>query len=151
MSTTPTLPNLPTVPGAGQGIGVAGSSPSLVPGAPPTATGISAGLSTYNGDHTVAGDFTATYGQGTGTALINTLAGLGTATDKAVSATNEQILQSAGRQQANLQATNAAHGLSTDSSASALSLGDFNSQVTQTLATTDSQMELQEENTLIDS
>ena len=145
----PQLPSLPTAPGvSGSGQGIL---PNTLPGATGPSTGVSTGLSTVNADHTVAGDFTATYGQGTGTALINTLAGLGTSTSNAVQATNQSILDAAGRQQANLQATNAAHGLSTDSSASALSLGDFNSQVTQQIASTDANMELQEENTLIQS
>jgi len=114
-------------------------------------TGISAGLSTADGSKTLTGDFKDTYGSGTGTALAGVLGGLGSATDNAVKATNDQILAAADRQKSNMQATNAAHGISTDSSASALGIGDFNAQVNQTLATVDSQMELQEENTLINA
>lgn len=146
------------------GLGGSNAAPSLVPGAnsgtlptvAPAATGImtpttgiSAGISTADGSHTVTGDFKDTYGAGVGTALAGVLGGLGSSTDAAVKATNDQILAAAGRQQANMQATNAAHGISTDSSASALGMGDFNAQVAQTLATTDSQMELSEENELI--
>jgi hypothetical protein len=158
------VPNIPGIPPVGSG-----AIPTAIPGAPAAATpsstgqgtgvgtiavpttGISSGLSTVNGSNTFAGDFTATYGQGTGTALADTLAGLGTATDAAVTSTNQSILNSAGIQEANLKAGNAAAGLSADSSSSALSLGDFSSQVSQEIATTDSQMELSEENTLIQS
>ena len=158
------VPNIPGIPPVGTG-----AIPTAIPGAPaasipsstgqgtgvgtlaaPT-TGISSGLSTVDGSNTLVGDFKDTYGAGTGTALADTLAGLGTATDKAVTATNQSILNAAGIQEANLKAGNAAAGLSADSSSSALSLGDFSSQVNQEIATTDSQMELSEENTLIQS
>ena len=175
MGATPTIPSLPATPAkpigtwnnvipGGSGLS---STPSTVPGAAvvpgntsqgtgvgtinPSGVSISSGLSTADGSHTLVGDFKDTYGAGTGTALADTLAGLGTATDKAVTATNQSILDAAGRQQANLQANQAAHGVSTDSSASALALGDFTSQVSQEIATTDSNMELTEENILIDA
>lgn len=160
-TTLPILPNtgstghlLPTL-SPGQGIGA--STLPISPAAPastgigvPT-TGISAGLNTADGSNTLTGDFKDTYGSGTGKALAGVLGGLGTATDAAVTSTNQGILDAAGRQVSNLQATNAAHGVSADSSSAALGLGDFNSQVSQTIASTDSQMELQEENTLISS
>lgn len=158
-TTLPILPNtgstghlLPTL-SPGQGIGA--STLPISPAAPastgigvPT-TGISAGLNTADGSNTLTGDFKDTYGSGTGKALAGVLGGLGTATDAAVTSTNQGILDAAGRQVSNLQATNAAHGVSADSSSAALGLGDFNSQVSQTIASTDSQMELSEENTLI--
>ena len=115
------------------------------------ATGIGSGLSTVGGDDTVLGDFQATYGQGTGTALEGVLAGLGTATSGAVTATNQGIIDSAQKQYANLQATQAAQGVSADSSTAALAAGDFNAQVNQGIASTDAGIELSEENALINS
>lgn len=115
------------------------------------ATGISSGLSTVDGSNTLVGDFSDTYGKGTGTALATILAGLGTSTDSAVTATNNQILQAAGLQQANMTATQAAHGVSSDSSTAALATGDFNAQVNTALQSTDANMELSEYNTLISS
>lgn len=113
--------------------------------------GISTGLSTANGSNTLAGDFSDTYGKGTGLALEGVLANLGTSTDNAVQATNQGILNSAGLQLSNLEATEAAHGVSADSSSASLAKGDFDSQVESTIATTDAGMELNEENTLISS
>jgi hypothetical protein len=83
--------------------------------------------------------------------LANTLAGLGTSTSNAVSATNSEIEANAARSQANMTASQAAHGVSSDSSTAALATGDFNSQVNQTIASTDAQMQLNEQNTLIQS
>jgi sulfur carrier protein ThiS len=167
MATAPVIPTLPTLPPV--------SPPNVLPGtntpvpsstgqgtgvgtiAAP-ATGISSGLGSTltqsqptTNSNSLLGDFQATYGQGTGTALADTLAGLGTATDAAVTSTNQSILNAAGIQQANLEAGDAAAGLSADSSASALALGDFDSQVSQNIASTDSQMELSEENELINA
>lgn len=158
----PTIPNIggasATTPNLvpGTGIGVAPTSGTLMPLTPATviqapSTGISTGLSTEGGGHTLVGDFQQTFGKGTGTALATTLAGLGSSTDAAVQATNNQILQSAGIQEANLRANLAASGLSPDSSASALELGDFASQVNTSLQSTDANMELSEYNKLIDS
>jgi sulfur carrier protein ThiS len=126
-----------------------GGAATTLPTNPDTGTGISSGLSTTGGDYTFVGDFQDTYGKGTGTALADTLAGLGTATSGAVTATNQSILDAATRQQANLQATDAAHGVSPDSSSYALGMGDFASQVNQTIASTDAGIQLSEENTLI--
>jgi hypothetical protein len=148
MATAPTLPNptLPTTPnpgasGTGSGVGIVQA---------PT-TSLSNPISTYNGNNTVAGDFTASYGQGTGQTLINTLSTLGTGTNQAVQATNQGILNSAGIQKANVYASDAAAGLSKDSSAVALGIGDFDAQVNSTIASTDAQMELSQEDLLINS
>jgi len=141
----PTLPSVPAPSSTGQGTGIGTvqlSNPN---------TSIGSGLSTKDGSHTLVGDFKDSFGAGTGTALADTIAGLGTSTDKAVQATNQSILNAAGIQQANIIGANAAAGLSKDSSSSALALGDFNSQVNQQIATTDAQMELSEENLLIQS
>lgn len=112
---------------------------------------ISSGLSTVGGDNTFVGDFQDTYGTGTGTALAGVLAGLGTSTDTAVQATNQSILDAAGRQQANITAEQAAHGVSSDSSSAALGNADFAAQVNQTIASTDANMQLSELDTLISS
>jgi hypothetical protein len=168
MGATAALPTLPTLPVAKPtvlpGTPTTGTAPAAtIPGVAPSSTGqgtgvgtiavpttgISSSLSTTDGSNTLVGDFKDTYGNATGTALADTIANLGTATDAAVTTTNQSILNAAGIQQANLEATDAAHGVSADSSSAALSLGDFNSQVSQQIATTDSQMELSEENTLI--
>ena len=114
-----------------------------------TAPSISTGLSTTDGSNTVVGDFSDTYGKGTGTALVNQLSNLGTATNSAVQATNAQVLQQAGIQEANMKAGQAAAGISPDSSSSALMLGDFNAQVNTGLQATDANMELQGQQTLI--
>lgn len=119
------------------------SSGITVPG------GISSGLSTKDGSNTLVGDFKDTYGAGTGAALAGTSATLGTSTDSAVQATNNHILNAAARQGANISSGLAAAGISADSSTSALSIGDFNAQVTDTLANTDAQIELSQQNTLI--
>lgn len=168
------LPSLPTLPVAQvaplPGVpGATGTAASTIPGAVPSSTGQGTGVGTIptagtsisplnltqsqgtTNSNSLLGDFQATYGQGTGTALATTLSNLGTSTDNAVTATNQSILNAAGIQQANLEAGDAAAGLSKDSSSSALALGDFNSQVSQNIATTDSQMELSEENELIQS
>jgi len=121
----------------------------LVPGTAPTPVSISSGLSTQGGDNTLVGDFQNTYGKGTGTALADTLASLGTATNGAVSATNSAIEADAAKSQANISSGLAAAGISADSSTNALAQGDFASSLAQTVASTDSQMELSEENTLI--
>ena len=122
--------------------------PTTTSGSTPS---ISSGLSTQGGSNTGLGDFQATYGKGTGTQLYNTLAGLGTSTNAAVQATNAQVLDAASKQYANIQAQQAAAGISPDSSAAALAAGDFNSQVNLGLQATDAQLEQQGLNTLISS
>ena len=112
-------------------------------------TGISSGLNLTGGSDTLLGDFQQTYGQGTGSALAGVLGNLGSATDAAVESTNAGILQAANQQYANIQATQAAHGVSADSSTAALAAGDFNAQVNQGIQSTDAGMQLNEENTLI--
>ena len=125
-----------------------------VPGLGSTLSGfqapsISTGLSTTDGSNTVVGDFSDVYGKASGTALVNQLAGLGGATNTAVQATNAQILQQAGIQEANMKAGQAAAGISPDSSSSALMEGDFESQVNTNMMATDANMELQGQQTLI--
>jgi hypothetical protein len=145
---------------AGQPFGV----PTNQYGTVPTGTGtgttslsgfqapsISSGVSTTGGDNTTLGDFQQTYGKGTGTALEGVLAGLGTSTNAAVEATNAEVLQSAGIQQANMRAQQAASGISPDSSAAALASGDFAAQVNTSLQATDAQLENQGLDTLISS
>jgi hypothetical protein len=147
---SPITNTLPQNPASGQPTQNPWQGLSTTPGAGVTSIG-GAPISTANTDNSFAGDFTQTYGQGTGQVLANTLAGLGTSTSNAVSATNAEIEAAAGRQYANMQATQAAHGVSSDSSSAALAAGDFNSQVNQTIASTDANMQLAEENTLINS
>lgn len=115
------------------------------------APSISQGISTTDGSNTVVGDYSDTYGKGTGTALVNQLANLGTSTNTAVEATNAEIMQQAGVQEANMRATQAAQGISPDSSSAALEQGDFASNVNANLTATDAAMELQGQQTLISS
>ncbi len=155
-----TVPGNPPAYGPATTLPATGSTP---PGAAPTWGGLSttpgagvtsiggAPISTANTNNSFAGDFTQTYGQGVGTVLANTLAGLGTSASNAVSATNAEIEANAARAQANMTASQAAHGVSSDSSTAALATGDFNSQVNQNIASTDAQMQLNEQNTLIQS
>lgn len=138
-----------TVPGSGTGTGLPPTTPTNPTGFTPPS--ISTGVSTTDGSNTVVGDFSDTYGKGTGTALVNQLANLGTSTNTAVEATNAEIMQQAGIQEANMKAGQAAAGISPDSSSAALMEGDFASQVNTNLASIDANMELQGQQTLISS
>lgn len=157
LSTSPlaqTLPGgrqvgAPNIPGIGvqAPTGPVANSPLTI-NAPTLPT---TGLSTQGGDYTLVGDFQDTYGKGTGTALASTLANLGTSTDQAIQTTNAAVLQAAGKQYADIQANEAAHGVSSDSSTAALAAGDFASTVNTQLQATDARMALSEEDTLIQS
>lgn len=94
---------------------------------------ISSGLSTTDGSNTVKGDFKDTYGAGTGSAIVDQLGSLGTATNSAVQSTNQAVLDAADRQKSNMYAQQAARGVSPDSSSSALYGSDFDAQVNSTL------------------
>lgn len=116
----------------------------IVPGAPQTN-----GINWTDGSNTVTGDFKDTYGAGTGTAISQVLQGLGTATDSAVQSTIANTNLEAGKQYANIQAGEAASGVTPNSSTAALAEGDFYSSVNSQLQQTISGMELGEENTLL--
>lgn len=125
--------------------------PGAAVGGVPGAVSISSGLNTTDGSNTLTGDFKDSYGNATGTALAGVLGSLGTATNGAVAATNSAIEADAAKSQANIDSQLAAAGISPNSSASALEKGDFASSLSETIGSTDAQMELSEENTLISS
>src|ERR1700744_1376120 len=119
-----------------------GGLPTTLPSSPTSGMpSISSGLSTQDGSNTLVGDFSDTYGKGTGTALAGILANLGTSTNSAVQATNQNVLQAANDQYANILGQEAATGISPDSSSHALAAGDFNAKVNSNLASIDAQME----------
>ena len=127
-----------------------GGLPTTLPSSPTSGMpSISSGLSTQDGSNTLVGDFSDTYGKGTGTALAGILANLGTSTNSAVQATNANVLNAANNQYANILGQEAATGISPDSSSHALTAGDFNAQVNSNLASVDANMETQGLNTLI--
>lgn len=113
--------------------------------------GASNNVAWTTGNDSVVGDFQNTYGNGTGTALTQVLQGLGTSTDAAVTATNNAANTAANQQYANIQAQQAAAGITPNSSSAALAAGDFYSNVNTALQSTDANMELNEEGTLINS
>lgn len=122
------------------------------PGAIPTTnpTGIqSTGVNWADGSNTVTGDFKDTYGAGTGTAITNVLQNMGTVNDSAIQALIAQTDTAANNQYGNIQAQQAAAGITPNSSAAALAAGDFYSQVNQGLQTNIGQMESQQQNTLL--
>lgn len=123
----------------------AGVAQSANPGAVTQNNGV-----TWNtGSDSVVGDFQNTYGQGTGTAITQVLQNLGTSTDSAVAATNANVNLEAGKQAANITSGEAASGVTANSSTAALAQGDFYSGVNSQLQSTDANMELNEENTLL--
>jgi hypothetical protein len=144
-----------TMPGqTGVGASTAGQPFGGMPTTLPTSTNaptnpIGSGINWQDGSNTVTGDFKDTYGSGTGKALTSVLSNLGTATDSAVQATNQGILQAANDQYANILSQEAARGISPDSSSHALAAGDFNAKVNQTIAQTDAGLQLSDLQTLI--
>lgn len=107
------------------------------------------GINWNDGSNTVTGDFKDTYGAGTGTAITDVLKNLGTSTDSAVAATNANVNLEAGKQAANITSGEAASGVTANSSTAALAQGDFYAGVNSQLQSTDANMELNEENTLL--
>lgn len=111
--------------------------------------GVSNGISNVDGNYTLTGDLKQTYGAGTGQAIANVLANLGTSTDAAVSATTAADMQQAEKGYANIGSSLAAAGTSKDSSTYGLASGDYWSGVNANIDASTSQMELSEENTLL--
>jgi len=92
-----------------------------------------------------------TYGKGIGTALSTALSGLGTSTSNAVTTTNNAAMTTGKEGFNTLQGQQAAAGISPNSSSSALEGSDYWAQFDTNLNSTDANMELSEENTLINS
>lgn len=109
------------------------------------------GIPWTEGSNTVGGDFNATYGQGTGTAIGSVLSNLGTSTDQAVTALTQNTNLEANNQYANIQAQEAAGGVTPNSSTAALAQGDFYSQVNSSLQSQVAGMESSEEDTLLNA
>lgn len=130
-------------PGGSAPVGTSGATTAFNP------VSISSGLNTTDGSNTLTGDFKDTYGAGTGKALAGVLGNLGTATDGAVQATNNAAELDASKQQANIASQLAAAGISPDSSTNALEQGDFASSFNANLQSTDANMQLQQQDTLI--
>lgn len=159
-----TSPTVATLPGGGQTVpGSAGAYPALniTPGTglmgTSTTTSAAGGFNpgggvtdpnaatTAAGDHTMLGDFQATYGRGTGTALGNLVSGLGTSTSQALGIMDTATVDAAQKEYGNLQAQMAASGVDPNSSAAALMSSDFASQLTGTLSSNAAQLGLSEE------
>jgi hypothetical protein len=95
------------------------------------------------------GDLQATYGRGTGTAIGNVLSGLGTSTSTALQTMDKAAIDAAQQEYGNLLSSEAARGVSADSSTAALMAGQFGSNLSESLASNAAQIGLQEENTLL--
>jgi hypothetical protein len=128
---------------------VAGAVPAGTQNAYPGAVAQTNNINWNDGSNTVTGDFKNTYGAGTGTAITDVLENLGTSTDSAVAATNANVNLEAGKQAANITSGEAASGVTANSSTAALAQGDFYAGVNSQLQSTDANMELNEENTLL--
>lgn len=102
-----------------------------------------------DGSNTATGDFKDTYGAGTGTAITSVLSNLGTSTDSAVQALINNTNLEASKQIGNIQSSEAASGITPNSSTAALASGDFYSSVNSQLQSTVAGMEQNQENTLL--
>lgn len=129
-------------------IGPPGSVPTGATGTVP-GTAQNTNINWADGSNTVTGDFKDTYGAGTGTAISSVLQNLGSSTDSAVQATIANTSRLADQQYGNIQAQEAAGGITPNSSTSALAAGDFYSGVNSSLQQSIGDMELSEENTLL--
>ncbi len=128
---------------------VAGAVPAGAQSVNPGAVAQTNNINWNDGSNTVTGDFKDTYGAGTGTAITDVLKNLGTSTDSAVAATNANVNLEASKQAANITSGEAASGVTANSSTAALAQGDFYAGVNSQLQSTDANMELNEENTLL--
>lgn len=101
------------------------------------------------GAKTMLGDFQATYGQGTGTALANALGNLGTTTSVAANQMIGPAMQAAQQGWQNIEQGMGARGVSADSSTAGLAAGDYWGQVNQGISSELGQIGLNEEQTLL--
>lgn len=124
--------------------------PTLTPGGVvPGSTVQGNNINWTDQDFSVTGDLKDTYGAGTGTAISQVLQGMGTKNDAAIQALINQTNLAAGKQYGNIQAQQAAAGLTPNSSAAALAAGDFYGDVNTSLQSTIANMENQQQNTLL--
>lgn len=155
-----TLPGGQSVPGSGVSSGQAPAlniqTPQALMGAGTTTSpggGFNPGggvtnpnqATTTAGGHTMLGDFQQTYGRGTGTAIANLVSGLGTSTSQALNTMDTAAINAAQQQYGNVLATQAAQGVSPNSSTAALMASDFSSQLTSALSSQAAQLGLSEE------
>ena len=148
-ATSPANPQSTTVANPMAAPGAVPTSATTVQGNAPGTVAQTNGVNWVDGSNTVIGDFKDTYGAGTGTALASALQGLGTSTSNAVNATEANTNLEAANQYKNIQATEAAQGVTPNSSTAALAQGDFYSQVNSSLQATTANMEEQEQTELI--
>lgn len=125
------------------------SPTSAVPGTPTVPLTPGNGINWNDGSHTVTGDFKDTYGAGTGTAITDVLKNLGTSTDAAVQATEAETNREAGIQLGNIQASNAASGITPNSSAEQLAETNFEGNVNTSLQSTIANLENTQESELL--
>ena len=139
---------------------VPSTAPILTPsGASPTQVGMPSTIqgnsdpNFYNGpsNDTVAGGLNQTYGAGLGTGIADILNNMGTVNDSAIQATIANTNLAAGQQYGNIQAQEAAGGVSPNSSTAALAAGDFYGNINSNLQQTIGQMELNQENTALNT
>src|SRR5271168_3342851 len=107
------------------------------------------GVNWVNGSNTVIGDFSDTYGAGTGQAITSVLQNMGTTNDSAIQALIAQTDTAANQQYGNIQAQEAAGGVTPNSSTAALASSNFYNQVNEGLQTNIGSMEQSQENTLL--
>lgn len=121
------------VAGSATSPSVSATSPSLV-----QSSGINySGSQGTDASDSLAGDFEATYGQGTGTAITDLLQNMGTVDSGAIQATIANTDYAAGQQYSNIQAGEGAAGVTPNSSTAALAGAQFytgvNDQLQQTI------------------
>jgi hypothetical protein len=144
-----TVPGVAPVAGSATSPTTTASSPSLI-----QSNGINSGASQgTDASNSLAGDFEATYGQGTGTAITDLLNNMGTTDSAAIQATIANTDYAAGQQYSNIQAGEAASGQTANSSTAALAGAQFytgvNSQLQQTIGSEEEAEQTQELNTLL--
>lgn len=137
------------VAGSATSPSITSTSPSLV-----QSNGISPNTSQgTDASNSLAGDFEATYGQGTGTAITNLLSNMGTVDSGAIQATIANTDYAAGQQYSNIQSGEAAAGVTPNSSTAALAGAQFytgvNDQLQQTIGSEEEAEQSQELQTLV--
>lgn len=135
---SPTVATLPSYPGTGVtipgGVAGAGTTPTTAGGGFTTGNVNPNAATTQAGSKTMLGDFQQTYGQGTGTAIANVLGSLGTTTSSAEQLMLQPTEMAANMQLANIQAGQAAAGVSADSSTAALTAAGLGGQESAAIA-----------------
>lgn len=100
---------------------------------------------------TLAGGLNNAFGAGIGTSIADVLSTMGGSTDQAVQATISNTDLAAQQQMGNIQSQEAAGGVTPNSSTAALAESNFYNQVNSGLQSTVSGMELNEEDTMLNT